>query len=62
MQISLEGETQDELLSNWDEVEPTLEADGLETDIAGAFAVYGDVNEITVGGPPPGRGDLAARS
>ena len=47
VQISLEGETQDELLSNWDEVEPTLEADGLETDIAGAFAVYGDVNEIT---------------
>ncbi len=47
VQISLEGESQDELLSNWDEVEPTLEADGLETDIAGAFAVYGDVNEIT---------------
>jgi RND superfamily putative drug exporter len=47
VQISMEGETQDELLSNWDEVEPTLEADGLETQVAGAFAVYGDVNEIT---------------
>ena len=47
VQISLEGDSQDALLDNWDEVEPTLEADGLETDVAGAFAVYGDVNEIT---------------
>ncbi|MET0523695.1 MAG: MMPL family transporter [Nocardioides sp.] len=47
VQISLEGTSQDALLDNWDEVEPTLEADGLETDVAGAFAVYGDVNEIT---------------
>ena len=34
-------------LDNWDEVEPTLEAEGLETDVAGAFAVFGDVNEST---------------
>jgi RND superfamily putative drug exporter len=47
VQISLEGASQDALLDNWDEVEPTLEADGVETDVAGAFAVYGDVNEIT---------------
>ncbi|QIX28530.1 MMPL family transporter [Nocardioides sp. JQ2195] len=45
--ISLEGESQNELLESWDALEPHLEADGLETDVAGAFAVYGDVNEIT---------------
>ena len=47
VQISLEGESQDALLDNWDEVEPVLESDRLETDVAGSFAVYGDVNEIT---------------
>ena len=47
VQISLEGESQDALLDNWDEVEPGLESDRLETDVAGSFAVYGDVNEIT---------------
>ena len=46
--ISLAGESQDDYLSNYDELEPTLERrDGLETDLAGAFAVYNDVNEIT---------------
>ncbi|KRF11983.1 MMPL family transporter [Nocardioides sp. Soil796] len=45
--ISLEGDTQNELLESWDALEPHLEADGLKTDVAGAFAVYGDVNDIT---------------
>ncbi|HEX5862242.1 MAG TPA: MMPL family transporter [Nocardioides sp.] len=47
VQISLAGDSQDALLDNWDEVEPGLESDRLETDVAGSFAVYGDVNEIT---------------
>ena len=48
--ISLAGDSQDDYLSNYDELSPTLDAPsstGLETDVAGAFAVYNDVNEIT---------------
>ena len=48
--ISLAGDSQDEYLSNYDELEPTLDApasSGLETDKAGAFAVFKDVNKIT---------------
>ncbi len=48
--ISLAGESQNDFLSNYDELEPTLEApgsSGLDTDLAGAFAVFNDVNEIT---------------
>ena len=48
--ISLAGESQDDYLSNYDDLSPTLEAPestGLQTDLAGAFAVYNDVNEIT---------------
>ncbi len=48
--ISLAGESQDDYLSNYDDLSPTLEAPrstGLRTDLAGAFAVYNDVNEIT---------------
>jgi len=45
--ISLEGETQDDFLTSYDEIETSLEAEGLETDVAGSFAVYSDVNEIT---------------
>ena len=48
--ISLAGESQDDYLANYDDLSPTLEAPrstGLETDLAGAFAVYNDVNEIT---------------
>lgn len=47
VQISLKGDSQDALLDNWDEVEPALESHQLDTDIAGSFAVYGDVNDIT---------------
>ena len=47
VQISLAGDDQDALLDNWDQVEPALESEQLETDLAGSFAVYGDVNEIT---------------
>ncbi|WP_148612404.1 MMPL family transporter [Nocardioides rubriscoriae] len=47
--ISLAGESQDDYLDNYDLVEPALESDapGIETDVAGSFAVYSDVNEIT---------------
>src|SRR5262245_6531735 len=48
--ISLAGESQDDYLSNYNTLEPTLEAPdstGLHTDLAGAFAVFHDVNKIT---------------
>jgi len=48
--ISMAGTSQDDYLSNYDELSPTLQADsktGVDTDIAGAFAVFDDVNEIT---------------
>ncbi|MCW2797821.1 MMPL family transporter [Nocardioides sp.] len=45
--ISLAGKGQDAFLKNYDKLSPTLEADGLQTDVAGAFAVYSDVNDIT---------------
>lgn len=48
--ISLAGSSQDEYLTHYDEVEPLLQApasSGLDTDVAGSFAVYSDVNDIT---------------
>ncbi len=45
--ISLKGKNQDQLLDSWEELQPALEADGLRTDVAGTFAVYADVNEIS---------------
>ena len=45
--ISLEGETQDDDLASYDEIEPGLHAEGLETDLAGTYAVFADVNERT---------------
>jgi RND superfamily putative drug exporter len=47
--ISLAGESQDDYLRAYDVVEPVLEsgASGIETHVAGSFAVYSDVNEIT---------------
>ena len=48
--ISLAGESQDDYLSNYDDLKPSLEAPdstGLQTDLTGAFAVYDDVNKIT---------------
>jgi uncharacterized membrane protein YdfJ with MMPL/SSD domain len=48
--ISLAGSSQDDYLTNYDELAPTLESDpgtGVDTDVAGAFAVFDDVNEIT---------------
>ena len=47
VQISLAGASQDALLDNWDAVEPALESENLQTDLAGSFAVYGDVNDMT---------------
>ncbi|MET0999100.1 MAG: MMPL family transporter [Marmoricola sp.] len=43
--ISLAGEGQAELADRNDELVPTLEADNLETEIAGTWAVYKGVNE-----------------
>ena len=43
--ISLAGEGQGEMADFNDELVPTLEADDLETDIAGPWAVYKGVNE-----------------
>ena len=48
--ISMAGSSQDDYLSNYDELSPTLQSDadtGVDTDIAGAFAVFDDVNVIT---------------
>lgn len=48
--ISLAGDSQDEYLTHYDEIEPGLHADdatGIDTELAGSFAVYNDVNEIT---------------
>ena len=45
--VSLAGETQDDFLTNYDRVAPVLEDTDLDADLAGAFAVYNDVNEIT---------------
>jgi RND superfamily putative drug exporter len=47
LMISLAGSTQDDFLSNYDELSPALTADGVDTDLAGPFSVYDDVNEIT---------------
>ncbi len=45
--VSLAGSSQDDYLTHYDELEPSLEAEGVETDLAGSFAVYNDVNERT---------------
>ena len=48
--VSLAGTTQDDFLTSYDLVAPALEATsgtGLDADLAGTFAVYNDVNEIT---------------
>ena len=50
MLISLAGDSQDDYLSNYDELEPSSRRrrrPGLDTDLAGPFAVFNDVNEIT---------------
>ena len=45
--ISLAGDTLNEQLINYDEIEPMLHADGLETDLAGLYPAHADVNVIT---------------
>jgi trehalose monomycolate/heme transporter len=45
--ISLAGDSQDDYLTHYDEIEPVLHADGVDTHLAGPFAVYNDVNETT---------------
>ncbi|RHW26884.1 MMPL family transporter [Nocardioides immobilis] len=45
--ISLAGETLNERLINYDEIEPLLHAEGLETHLAGLYPAHADVNVIT---------------
>ncbi|MGA8847917.1 MAG: MMPL family transporter, partial [Nocardioides sp.] len=47
--VSLAGESQDDFLTGYDEIAPILESvgGGLTTELAGSYAVYNDVNEIT---------------
>ncbi|WP_323793579.1 MMPL family transporter, partial [Nocardioides sp.] len=47
--VSLAGESQDDFLTAYDEISPILESvgGGLEVELAGSYAVYNDVNEIT---------------
>ena len=45
--VSLAGETQDDHLESFEEIEDDLQAEGLETDLAGTFAIFSDVNERT---------------
>jgi uncharacterized membrane protein YdfJ with MMPL/SSD domain len=45
--ISLAGNTQNDYLTNYDKVSPKLDAKGLETDLAGPFSVYNDVNHLS---------------
>ncbi|MEQ6902071.1 MMPL family transporter [Nocardioides sp. YIM 152588] len=48
--ISLAGDSQDDYLDNYEEIRPHLDAAGpadLRTDVAGAYASFTDVNEIT---------------
>ncbi len=47
--VSLAGESQDDFLTAYDEISPVLESvgGGLEVELAGSYAVYNDVNEIT---------------
>ncbi len=47
--VSLAGESQDDFLVNYDEISPILESvsGGLTAELAGTYAVYNDVNEIT---------------
>jgi trehalose monomycolate/heme transporter len=45
--ISLAGDTANERLINYDDIEPMLHADGLETDLAGLSPAHADVNVIT---------------
>jgi trehalose monomycolate/heme transporter len=45
--ISLAGETQNDFGRAFDDIEPVLEDSELDTDVAGPYAVYTDVNEET---------------
>jgi uncharacterized membrane protein YdfJ with MMPL/SSD domain len=43
--ITLTGADQDAKATSWDEIEPSLGADGLTTNVGGQWAVFGDVND-----------------
>jgi uncharacterized membrane protein YdfJ with MMPL/SSD domain len=45
--VSLAGEDQDAMADSWETVSTALESDLLEEHLAGSWAVYGDVNQIT---------------
>jgi uncharacterized membrane protein YdfJ with MMPL/SSD domain len=43
--LTLAGDSQDAKSQSWEEVAPALDAPGLTTNLAGQWAVFGDVNE-----------------
>jgi uncharacterized membrane protein YdfJ with MMPL/SSD domain len=45
--VSLAGDNQDAMAESWEQVRDALASERLETHLAGSWAVYGDVNEIT---------------
>ncbi|HWJ66979.1 MAG TPA: MMPL family transporter [Nocardioides sp.] len=45
--VSLAGDDQNEFMDSFDELRPVIEESTLDTDLAGAYAVYSDVNEET---------------
>ena len=45
--FSLDGETQNDFIDAFDELRPSAEGSALETELAGPYAVYTDVNEET---------------
>ena len=45
--VSLAGESQDDFNDSFERLRPVVEKSSLETDFAGAYAVYADVNEET---------------
>lgn len=47
--ITLDGQSQDALATDYDKIKDNLDADGLTTNVAGEWAVFGDVNEIVSG-------------
>jgi uncharacterized membrane protein YdfJ with MMPL/SSD domain len=45
--FSFQGETQNDFANAFDDIKPILEDSTLDTDIAGPYAVYTDVNKVT---------------
>ncbi|MCX6398346.1 MAG: MMPL family transporter [Propionibacteriales bacterium] len=45
--VSLTGETQNDFIDSYEKLRPSVEKSSLDTDFAGSYAVYADVNEET---------------